>query len=283
MEANTSLDTAMKEGANLLKETCMQPYNEALYLMVICLQKKIEWVILNNHLTLDKKYYEYYQLLLQRRLNGEPLAYIRGYQDFWKYEFKVNSSTLIPRPDSETLISAVLKYNTIAKPSILDLGTGSGCLLLTLLSEITGSNGLGIDISKEAIKLATENASSLNLLNRVNFKNISWDELTEESQEKYDIIISNPPYIKKEDLPKLQKELSFEPITALVSGDDGLECYKSILKKLPFICHQNSLIVFEFGQNQDLLPLVSDNYEIIAIEKDLAGISRIIIFKQKKQ
>lgn len=281
MKSSITLEIAMNESAKLLNSICKQPYNEAIYLMMICLQKKMEWITLNISSSLNKKDYEYYQQLVQRRREGEPLAYIRGTQEFWKHEFKVNSSTLIPRPDSETLISTILRVNSLSSPRILDLGTGSGCLLLSLLAEIKSATGLGIDISKDAIKIASENATRLNLLPRATFKNISWDDLAEE---KYDIIISNPPYIKKEDLASLQKELSFEPITALVSGKDGLECYRSILKKLPFISHKDSLIAFEFGlnQEQELLPLISSLYEIIAIEKDLSGISRIIIFKPQE-
>jgi release factor glutamine methyltransferase len=277
----TTIKAALTESTKLLQNHVEQPYNEAIYLMMICLNKKIEWVTLNDSAVLNAEELKSYNQLVNRRLNGEPLAYIRGTQEFWKHEFIVNSSTLIPRPDSETLIAAILNYKTIKAPKILDLGTGSGCLLLSLLAEIPNATGVGVDISNEAIKIASINATNLKLEDRVIFKNISWDNLL---AEQYDIIISNPPYIKKEDLADLQKELSFEPITALVSGEDGLECYRSILTKLPSISHENSLIAFEFGQNQEqeLLPLISSKYEIIALEKDLAGIPRIIIFKPQK-
>ncbi len=281
MNSEITLEIAIKNSAKLLQNQCVNSFNEAIYLMMICLDKEIEWITLNISTSLSQKDFKHYNQLVDRRLSGEPLAYIRGYQEFWKHEFIVNSSTLIPRPDSETLISAILNYNIFTAPKILDLGTGSGCLLLSLLAEIIDSTGVGIDISKEALKIAAKNASILNLADRVTFKNISWDELPDE---KYDIIISNPPYIKKKDLAQLQKELSFEPITALVSGDDGLECYRSILAKIPFISHKDSLIAFEFGQDQekDLIKLIPANYEIIVTEKDLSGILRIIIFKQKE-
>lgn len=277
----TSLDKALKESSLALSNSIPQPYNEAIYLMMICLDQEIEWVTLNLYSKLDYSDYKRYKSLVKRRLAGEPLAYIRGYQDFWKHKFDVNSSTLIPRPDSETLISSVLAYNKSSTPTILDLGTGSGCLLLSLLSEIQYATGVGVDISNDAIKIATQNAKKLNITNKVQFKNLSWSDLPDE---KYDIIISNPPYIKEKDLKTLQKELTYEPINALVSGEDGLECYRSILSKLPSISHNNSLIAFEFGLDQEieLIPLISVSYEILAIEKDLSGISRIIIFKPKQ-
>lgn len=168
---------------------------------------------------------------VERRLNGEPIAYIVGTKDFWKHTFKVNEHTLIPRPDSETLIEAVLKSFPDKKGPyrILDLGTGSGCLLLSLLDEYRNATGIGVDISLPALEVARENATALGL-HRARFIRGDWWEGVEG---KYDIIISNPPYIGYEEQPVMAPEtLSYEPEKALFAEEYGLADYKKISSAL---------------------------------------------------
>ena len=185
-----------------------------------------------------------------RRLQREPVSRILGTRSFWKSDFKISPATLDPRADSETLIEAVLKQADKTAPlRILDLGTGTGCLLLSLLQELPFATGSGIDISAEAIKIARQNAESLDLASRVNFMVISWNEMSEGAL--FDIVISNPPYITLAEIETLEPEVRvYDPITALSGGADGLDCYRDIAALLPRLLKPDGLVFFEIGATQ---------------------------------
>ena len=221
--------------------------------------------------------------MLKRRLNHEPLDKIIGYREFYKYRFKVSSDVLTPRPDTEILVEEALSLIPVDKPCrILDLGTGSGCILLSLLKERPKAHGVGVDKSAAALTIAKENALGLGVENRVEFINKSWNEI--EWNNKFDIIVSNPPYIPTEEIETLEPEVKdYDPLMALDGGPSGLDCYKEIAAIAPQIMSDNACLLFEVGYNQanEVVNICkSTGLKLIKIAQDLAGINRCIILKK---
>jgi len=226
---------------------------------------------------------EKFEALLLRRIKREPVSKIFGRKDFWKYTFKTNKFTLDPRPETETLIDAVLsRYKDHERElKILDLGTGTGCLLITLLKEYPNATGLGVDISMEALQVAGENANNLEVMDRANFIKGNWLDGIEE---KFDIIVSNPPYIKTKIIDSLPSEVRFyDPISALDGGESGLDCYEQIMKDIEKNMNAHAHVFFEIGKWQEMeVPelITGKGFEIKEVKKDLLGIPRIIEFNK---
>lgn len=217
------------------------------------------------------------QSIIDRRIAGESLGRILGYRDFWKSRFYLSPETLEPRPDTETLIELALE----GKPpqTILDLGTGTGCILLSLLQEFPDAVGVGVDIAEGAVGAARENAKRLGLENRVTFLCGSWlDPLPKNS--RFDLIVSNPPYIPSEEIRNLQVEVkNHDPILALDGGGDGLLPYKFLLPNLKNVLEPDGVALFEFGTGQaiDLTRIAEDaGATLIRITHDLGGHPRVI-------
>ena len=188
-----------------------------------------EFLIINNHANISKKIIKKYDLAIKRRIKREPVAYITGKKEFWGEDFLVNKATLIPRPETELLIYKVVDFFKNKKINILDIGTGSGCILLSVLKELNCSYGTGIDISAKAINIAKKNSKNLNLINRSKFKVF---DLNKFNIGKYDLIISNPPYIPSKDIKKLSKDITdYEPRFAIDGGHDGLDLIKKVIYK----------------------------------------------------
>ncbi|HSQ97982.1 MAG TPA: peptide chain release factor N(5)-glutamine methyltransferase [Rickettsiales bacterium] len=223
---------------------------------------------------------EEFNKLLNRRLNREPIANIIGEKNFWDYEFIVNENVLTPRPDSETLIEAIIKNfpDTNKNLKILDLGTGSGCLILTILKIYKNSFGTAIDISEKALDIAKRNAKKLNITNIQFFRN-NWND---NKNDKFDLIISNPPYIPKDEIKELEPEVNiFNPILALDGGDDGLECYRFLAKNLNKNCNQYTKIFLEIGKGQEKdIQEIFENEKFILNNsyKDINQIIRVLEF-----
>lgn len=226
-----------------------------------------------------------YRELIAARAERRPVAQIVGRREFWGMEFKVTEDTLDPRPDSETLIEAVLERlpQRGAKLSILDLGAGTGCLLLALLKELPGARGLGVDASDAALAVAKENARNLGLDARAEFAPSRWFENVEGN---FDVIISNPPYIPRGDIAALAPEVSrFEPKLALDGGNDGLDAYRAILAALPAFLASGGFAVLEIGMGQE-----KDVEKIAAVgglraagmKNDLSGITRCLIINHER-
>lgn len=217
--------------------------------------------------------------MIARRAQREPVSRIIGTRGFWKSEFKLSPQTLDPRPDSETLIEAALKYSDVPPATILDLGTGTGCLLLSLLQEYPKATGLGIDISEEAAATARENAVALNLADRASFLAADWNDW--QASAPFDLVISNPPYIAPDEMAGLEPEVTqYDPVTALVGGDDGLECYRSIAALLPRALKKGGLVVLEIGHMQaeavkSILAL--SDIAVIQTLTDLGGSNRAVV------
>jgi len=219
--------------------------------------------------------------IIERRIQGEPLGRILGYRDFWKSRFYLSSDTLEPRPDTETLIETVLKEK-ISPKKILDLGTGTGCILLSLLQEFPNAVGVGVDMAEGACVTAKENAHRLGLENRVTILKGNWFQpLTKDS--KFDLIVSNPPYIPTKEIRNLHDEVkNHDPILALDGGEDGLLPYKYLCSNLKYYLEGDGFVVLEFGQGQgnDISRIVKDSgATLIRVECDLGGHQRVIKFR----
>jgi release factor glutamine methyltransferase len=216
--------------------------------------------------------------LIRRRLRREPVSRILGEREFWSLRFAIGRATLDPRPDSETLVEEVCRrLAPDARASILDLGTGSGCLLLAILSERINATGIGLDRSPAAVKLARLNAERLGLADRAKF--ISGDWATRRLQPA-DIVISNPPYIATKLLAGLGPELRYDPKAALDGGNDGLTCYRSITARLPRLLKQGGFVVFEIGYDQAnpvAALLKAQDFTVGPAIRDLAGHDRVLV------
>lgn len=224
------------------------------------------------------------EVLIARRLTREPIAQILGFKHFWKDDFAVTRDVLTPRADSETIIEQVLKYAGEVQ-HILDLGTGSGCLLLSLLGEYPAARGVGVDASPAALNVARRNAHHTLRAARADFLGGAWCEPLETSA-RFDVVVSNPPYIPTREITRLMSDVrDHEPHMALDGGTDGLDCYRSILAQVPPHMHDGALLVFEvgMGQAQDVAShAVAKGFELIAIAKDLSGIDRVVVLKKQQ-
>ena len=221
-----------------------------------------------------------FQTLLDRRATREPMALILGSQEFWSLNFQVSPATLIPRPETETLIEAALAARPGGVGSILDLGTGTGCLLLAALTEFPSAWGVGIDRNPAAAALAAANAAELGLQDRATIVCADW---AAPLAARFDLILSNPPYIPSDDIPCLMPEVSrFEPTTALNGGADGLDAYRALLAALPGLLNPGGLAVLELGTGQgpgfDSLARKA-GFPHVAFRADLAGIDRAVIIE----
>ena len=223
---------------------------------------------------------------IKRRSRREPVSRIIGFRDFWKLSFILNEETLDPRPDTETLVEGVIKSFSYCDKElqILDLGTGSGCILLSLLLELKGSKGLGIDISSRAISAAKENAKRNGLSTRVEFIEADWNSIPLEYKKFYDIVVSNPPYIKRGDISHLCPEVKdFDPIKALDGGFDGLSSYIEISKILSDFVISGGSFFCEIGKGQEEAVkniFLDNNFQLIEKYRDLSGIIRCLHFKK---
>jgi len=205
--------------------------------LLINLNKKIE----------PKKINDFYKLVDRRSLK-EPIAYILEKKEFWSKNFLVNKNTLIPRPETELMVEKIVKIFKKKDIFILDIGTGTGCILLSILGELKNSKGIGIDISSKAIKIANENSKKHKLTQRTKFYRRSLSEIY---QNKFDLIVSNPPYIMRKDIKNLNEDIKkFEPKLALDGGNDGLDVIKKVIYKSKNILKTKGMLALEIGNEQ---------------------------------
>ena len=227
--------------------------------------------------------------MVARRLQGEPISRIRGWREFWSLRFAVSSATLDPRPDSETLIDAAVRWasrNAVKDwpLRLLDLGTGSGCLLLALLSELPKAHGVGIDINPDALVTARRNAANLGLGDRVGFAEHSFtDHLG--GLGNFDVVLSNPPYIPSDEIDGLAVDVkSFDPALALDGGADGMACLTRLLPRLAAVLAVNGMAFVEIGRGQENAVIAAAekvNLQLNGSHCDLAGITRCLAFSIK--
>ncbi len=223
--------------------------------------------------------------VLKRRMVGEPIDYILGFTEFMGLKFKVTKGVLIPRPETEILVELTLRYAVDYKvPQILEIGTGSGCIAVSLAKFVPNSEITATDISSVALDVARLNAKSNKLNGRVKFVKSDLFKCRELQDNKYDIIISNPPYVSGSCIADLQPEVQFEPSIALDGGIDGLDFYRKIINQAPRYLAKNGLLIIEIGfdqaENIKNIFQKSGNFEIIEVMRDYSNIDRVIIAKK---
>jgi len=243
------LQNTIKQASQLLKNHNIVSHElDSEIILSDILGVKREFLIVNNHLPISKKIIEKYNFAIKRRANNEPVAYITGKKEFWSEIFLVSHATLVPRPETELLIYEVINFFKNKKINILDIGTGCGCILLSILKELSSARGVGIDISKKAIKVAKKNSMNFNLSYRSKFKVF---DLSKYNIGKYDIIVSNPPYIPSKSIKNLSKDIKeYEPTNALDGGIDGVDFIKKVIHQSNYLLKLNGLLALEIGYNQ---------------------------------
>jgi len=245
------------------------------------LDKNREEILINLEQKICQKYFLKYKQLIQRRSQCEPIAYIVKEKEFWSKNFLVSSDTLIPRPETELIVEKLTKIFEEKKISILDIGTGTGCILISLLSELKNSKGIGIDISKKALRIAEKNSEQHGMKNKIKFFHKSLDS---KFYQKFDLIVSNPPYIKKSEIKNLKEDVrKFEPRIALDGGNDGLDLIKKVIYKSKYILKIKGTLALEIGNeqfNKVSKILKKNNFKIEHIIKDYKDNIRGIISTQ---
>ena len=247
------------------------------------IKKDREFVLLNLDKKLSQNDQKNFKDLITKRSKGKPLAYLTGVKSFWNYDFKVNEKVLIPRPDSEIIIEQVLDiYKNKNSLNFLEVGIGSGCLSLSILKEKKSFLGTGIDLCQDCIKISRLNAHKLGVDNRIKLLKSDVDNLI---FHKYDLIISNPPYIKKLDLNKLDREVkNYEPNLALDGGLEGLSVIRKVIRKASELIKIGGKLILEIGYDQKepvKKMLINNNFYINRTLKDLAKNDRCIISTKK--
>ena len=275
-----NIQSAILEGTNILKNKSINSAKlDSEILLASVIDKDRKYLILNNDQNIKEKNLIHFQKLINKRSFREPIAYLTNKKHFWNYKFFVTKDTLIPRPDTELIVEQILKLTKSKnKMKILDIGVGSGCILLTILKERKNFYGVGVDISKKCINISKINAKNLEVSSRVKFFKSDVDKF---DLGKYDLIVSNPPYIKKSNLKYLEKDVvNFEPKLALDGGLDGLSEIRKVIKKSSELIKKNGKFILEIGFNQKnkVINLLKDKgFYINSISKDLAKNDRCIV------
>jgi len=275
-----NIESAIKEGNLILEKNKIRSTKlDSEILLSKVIQKDRKFIILNYKQEIKEDIFNYYISLINKRSSGRPIAYLLGKKNFWNYEFEITEGVLIPRPDTEIIIEEVLRLSKNKnKLKILDIGVGSGCILLSILDEKKDFLGIGIDISKKCIELSKRNASSIGVENRVKFFKSNVDNF---NSGKYDLIISNPPYIKQVSLKYLDKDVkNFEPKLALNGGIDGLSEIRKVIIKSSELIKINGKFVLEIGfdQKQEVIKILKNKgFYINKVLKDYAGNDRCIV------
>lgn len=241
-------------------------------------------LILNSDLILSESKISKVQKIITRRLNFEPVSKIFGKRDFYNSTFSISDDVLDPRPETENIVE--IANNFILEKgyeSFIDLGTGSGCIILSILKENKNLTAVGVDISIDAINIAKKNSKDMNLEKRSSFLVSNWLSSVYNS---YDLIISNPPYIPSDEIITLSKTVkNFDPLISLDGGEDGLECYKEIAQDINRVINKNGRVILEIGYNQahDVIKIFeSKEFKLLKIYKDINGLNRILTFESKK-
>lgn len=288
-----NLRDALRSGAEMLKLANIEtPAVDAGVMLCHVLKKDRAYLYAHGEQELIPGAEGEYRALLQRRALGEPVQYLTGYQEFMGLGFRVNSHVLIPRPDTEVLVETVITHaktlparNGLVR--ILDMGTGSGCIAVSLAHYLPESVVTAVDISAGALSVAAANAENLGVKGRVTFLQSNlFEQMSQpmEYRKSFDIIVSNPPYIPEGDIPELQREVrGYEPRTALDGGPDGMDFYRELAAKGIEYLKEDGMLAFEVGYNQaeEVAETMKASFRNIEIVQDLAQINRVVIGRLK--
>ncbi len=281
---------ATRAGAMRAATRCLQaagigePRRETHLLMQHVLGLTREALFVEPNLLLDEKEAEQLASLIRRRVDREPIAYLTGKREFWSLDLAVDRSTLVPRPETETVVEAVLARADwlVERPLLLDLGTGSGCLLIALLSELPGAVGVGVDSSIDAVLLAHANARSHGLEDRAWFVAADWGEPL---AGQFHVVVGNPPYVAAAELPSLAPDVvRYEPPSALVGGVDGRDCYRRLAPHIARLLAPKGLAAIELGAGMaDGVAALFGAAGLVKIgcRRDLAGVDRCALFARE--
>ena len=278
-----NIQTAVQKAQLYLKKKNIKtPILDSQILMSEALKKEKEFIIFNFDKEISNKNLGYFNKLILRRARGEPIAYLVKKKYFWKYQFSVNRDVLIPRPDTEILIEEVLKLTKNKDNlNLLDVGVGSGCILISILKDKKNFYGTGIDISKKSLDTCKINGENLGVINRLKLYKSDIDNF---HFRKYDLIISNPPYIKKSKLKYLEKDvIGFEPKQALDGGIEGLSEISKVINRSSELIKKNGFLILEIGFDQKWKVkkiLENKGFYIKKIVRDLSNNDRCIVSKK---
>ena len=273
----------LSSGVSILKQNKIDTHQLDTELVLSSLLKKQrENLLINLNEKVSKDTIDNFEKLIFRRANKEPLAYILKNKEFWSKDFFVDRNTLIPRPETELLCESVIKIFKDKNLHILDMGTGTGCIILSILSEIKKAKGIGVDVSRKAINVAKKNSTKLGLDKRVKFVNKSLEDIY---GYKFDLIVSNPPYIKTSDIKNLSDDIKrFEPKIALDGGKEGLDVIKKVIYKSSTILKKLGMLALEigYGQYYKVSPILKkQNFKEELLIKDYKNNIRCILARLK--
>jgi release factor glutamine methyltransferase len=280
-----SIGEAIKAGAQQLRAGGVAEWQrDAASLLAHLLDRDRTFIIAHAGDALNDEQSESFQSLIERRAVGEPLQYITGHQEFFKLDFEVTPAVLIPRPETELIVESALELlRDYHEPRIADIGTGSGCLAISLLYEHPAARVVAIDVSPAALRVAQRNADRHGVADRLEL--LASDALTAvDARGLFDLIVSNPPYVAEAEMKTLQPEVNHEPRSALVAGPDGLSIIRRLLDETRPLLRRGGHFVFEigFGQSEAVQPLIDQRiWELIEIRADLQKIPRVFVLRGK--
>jgi release factor glutamine methyltransferase len=287
-----SIAETILQGAHKLRRAGVpEARREAGSLVAFVLGKDRSYILGHAEETVSDAQARQFLSYLERRAQGEPLQYITGRQEFFGLDFEVTRDVLIPRPETELLIETALKLldGSDSAPFICDVGTGSGCIAITLLHELPRARSLAVDISPAALMVAQRNAARHSVADRIELKVsdcFAALSSTDPSQSSFDLIVSNPPYVEEGAIAGLQREVrEFEPRIALTSGDDGLAIIRRLLLDAPNFLKTSGFFLFEIGFNQGaaVVQLIDPNsWKVLDLYQDLQGIPRTVALQKLK-
>jgi len=282
---NSSIHDLLAQGTRALAAAGItEPRTDAALLLGDVLNHDRSFMIAHPEHSVAANQLQKFREFIARRASGEPLQYITGHQEFFKLDFEVTPDVLIPRPETEVIVEVALE---ILRPDqsarLLDIGAGSGCLAISILKELTNARAVAIDISESALKVALRNAERHGVMDRLRV--IESDLFSAmASDDMFDLLVSNPPYVPEAELKSLQPEVQYEPAAALAGGADGLATIRRILRDAPpFLC-AGGYLIFEigFGQSESIETLVgARDWQMIEIRRDLQGIPRTVVVRRK--
>ncbi len=280
-----SIKTALANAGKVLSEAAVdRAQMDATWLLADLLGRDRAFLIAHANEALTPAQQQELESRVARRAEGEPLQYITGHQEFFQLDFEVTRDVLIPRPETELIVEAALELlERNGAINFADIGTGSGCIAISLLKELPGARAVAIDLSPAALQVAKRNANRHRVIDRLRL--IEADGFSAiEPNEIFDLVVSNPPYVSDEEMKNVQREVRYEPAGALAGGQDGLDVIRQLLRDVPGFLRRGAHFIFEIGfeQGEAVKPLIDQAiWDLIEIRRDLAKIPRTVILRRK--